>query len=199
MVIWLVISRLFVINWFDLFEIIWWLFDDDSGSITLIIWCLFDDSGSITLIIWWLYLIIIRSQLFVIICWLFVLNYSWLFVDYLISTPAADRSACLIFESLRTAPWHIMVMAACPREHITACELGATHHLQLLPSLSRWFRPAERSAPLRPQRFSARGGGPSCHAISDDNWHPATYPISYVFAFVHPYALRDVIVDSDLI
>ena len=110
MIIWLIIwsiSCSFVIIWFDLFEIVWCLFNQYSGSIILSIW------------------------------WLFVLNYSWLFDDYLISTPAAGRSTSFISKSLRTAPWHILVMAACPRGHIAACELQQeTHHLQPLPSLS---------------------------------------------------------------
>ena len=102
--------------------IIWWLFDDHSCTIILIIWwviigiwwlfCLndfdflvfFDDySGSIILITWCLFVLIIR--------------------DYLISTPAVGRLASFISESLRTASWHILVMAACFRGHIAACEL----------------------------------------------------------------------------
>ena len=43
--------------------------------------------------------------------------------EYLISMQAADRLLRFISEILRTAPWHILVMAACPRGHIAACEL----------------------------------------------------------------------------
>ena len=144
----------------------------------MIIWCLFDDySFSIILLIWWLLtiycdclsldylrvfdncLIIICSQLFVSIWWLF--------------DPAAGRSASFISKSVRTAPWHIVKIAACPRGHISLrAAAEATHHHQPRSCRSCQYPPVERFAPLHTQRFSARGGGPSRHAISDGNRRP---------------------------
>ena len=71
--------------------------------------------------------------------------------DYLISTPAAGRSASFISESLRTAPWHITEMAACPRGHIAACELQ--QKLLIITCNSCQYQPAEpRSASPRSAR-----------------------------------------------
>ena len=75
------------------------------AQVFVIIWWLFDDYP--VLIIWWLF----DDYLFSIIR------------DYLISTPAADMLASFISRSLSTALWHSLVMAACARGHIAACEL----------------------------------------------------------------------------
>ena len=76
LIIWLIIHwlfhayfKLFVIIWFDLFEI--FLMNFFMIILKLIIW------------------------------WLFVFNYSWLFDDYLISTPAAGSSASFISKTRR--------------------------------------------------------------------------------------------------
>ena len=67
---------------------------------------------------------IIRSQLFVIICDYLIIR-SQLFVivcDYLIFKLAAGRLASFISNSPFTALWHILVMATYSRVHIAACE-----------------------------------------------------------------------------
>ena len=98
--------------------------------------------------------------------------------DYLISTPAAGRSASFISESLRTAPGHIIEMTACSRGHITACELLQklviiTNH-DLVSHASINLPIGDRLAPLSPQPecFFARGSGPSRHATSHGNRRP---------------------------
>ena len=99
-------------------------------------------------------------------------------------------------------------MAACLRGHIAASELLqklliTTNHDLVSPShasinLLNAPPPAPRSAP---QRFSARGSGPSRHAISDGNWRPDS--VSHLLRlFVgqtnKTNALVDGIVSSDL-
>ena len=174
--------------------LIWWLFDD---YLNRIIWWLFDDYliNDYLVIIWWLfdidyswlfddyliqiirdYLMIIWHWLFLIIRWLFDPNYSWLFDDYLISGPAAGWLVCFIPKSIRMEQ---LGDGSLSPAQITACEsrllpaAEATDQLEPPSCLSWRLRPAERSAPLRPPCFSARGTGPSHHAISDGIQHPA--------------------------
>ena len=83
--------------------IIWWLFDDyltdylidyligylnnpNNAVLFEIIWCLFNE---ILAQLFWLFDDYSLS-IILIVSW-FVLNYSWTFDDYLISTPAASR------------------------------------------------------------------------------------------------------------
>ena len=83
--------------------------------------------------------------------------------QYLISTPAAGRSASFISKSFRTAMWHILVMEVCSRQlpvgilqpasFSRSYLLSPTNTLSL-SCLLRVFRPAEHFAPLRQQHFS---------------------------------------------
>ena len=162
----------------DYLLIIWWLCD----AYLMIIWWLFE--SNYLMIIWWLfdkwlfgdYSMIIWIWLFLIIRWLFDPNYSWLFDDYLISGPAAGWLVCFIPKSIRMEQ---LGDGSLSPAQITACEsrllpaAEATDQLEPPSCLSWRLRPAERSAPLRPPCFSARGTGPSHHAISDGIQHPA--------------------------
>ena len=146
-----------------------------------IFWCLFDD---------YLFLIIL-------IIWC-----------YLMCMPAAGRSTSFTSESLCTTHGtgaHLgdgPLMAACPHGPWAYSTLwaatGATHHSQLLPSLSCLFQPVELFAPLSQQCFSARGSRPSRHETSDCNLCPAYVSRLLCLCVFHPCALRDAIVDSDL-
>ena len=90
--------------------LIWWLFDWSLIDYLMIIrWLFVLNYCGYLMIIWWLFF---QAQLLWLFWWLFVHNYLWLFDDYLISTPAAG--------SLRTALWHRVEMAACPRGHIAS-------------------------------------------------------------------------------
>ena len=108
-----------------------------------------------------------------IIWWLFVLIYFWLFDDYLISTPAADRSASFISESFCTALWHIVEMAACPCGYVAACKLLKkllifnNHDLVFHASIN-----PPSASPRSSSSISVRGSGPIRHAISDGNRRP---------------------------
>ena len=80
-----------------------------------------------------------------------------------------------------------MVMAACPRGHIAACELQ-----QELLSLSC------RIARSASSFFLREVADPTVTQYLTVTGAQLTYPICYVFAFFYPCALSDVIVDSDL-
>ena len=113
-----------------LFWWIFWLFDEYLIDYLIeylicliceyLIWLIWD-----YLMIIWLFRLNCFAYV-MLIWWLLVPNYLWLFDDYLfsiilnffddysISTPAAGRSASFICECLRTASWHILVMATFP-------------------------------------------------------------------------------------
>ena len=91
-------------------------------------------------------------------------------------------------------------MAACPRGHIAAYELLQKLLIITNHNLVSHARINLPSASPRSTRsvFQREAAVPVVTQYLTVTCAQLTYPICYVFTFLHPCALRDVIVDTDL-